>query len=77
MKDFQDCCKLVQTSPQLDMGGWLMVEPNDVPVETAHLDMLLAYFIHCDKPLGAFGSKTMATDTFEMAKMVGLETPII
>ena len=68
MRDFCHCCDLVNTSDQLDMGGWLMVQPNDVPLDTAHLDMLFAYVTRCDKPiLGAFGSETMAKDTFEMA----------
>ena len=71
LADFNRCCRLVQTSSQLDMGGWLMVQPNDVPLETAHLDMLFAYLTQCDKPLlGAFGSETMARDTFDMAELI-------
>ena len=71
LEDFKTCCDLVQSSRQLDMGGWLMVQPNDIPLDTAHLDMLLAYTTRCDKPLlGAFGSDTMAKDTFGMAEMI-------
>lgn len=71
LKDFSACCDLVQTSPHLDMGGWLMVQPNDIPLETAHLDMLFTYVTRCDKPiLGAFGSDTMAQDTFDMAGII-------
>lgn len=71
MLDFQHCCDLVNTSEQLDMGGWLMVQPNDVPLATAHLDMLYSYITRCDKPiLGAFGSEAMAKDTLEMARLI-------
>lgn len=71
LDDFRTCCDLVHTSDQLDMGGWLMVQPNDIDLETAHLDMLHSYVIRCDKPiLGAFGSDTMAKDTFDMAELI-------
>lgn len=71
LADFAVCCDLVQTSDQLDMGGWLMVQPQDIAVETAHLDMLATYITRCDKPLlGAFGTAEMATDTFGMLEMV-------
>ncbi len=64
--DFSTCCALVETSGQLNMGGWLMVQPQDIPVGTAHLDMLFTYLTHCTKPLlGAFGSAFMAEDSFE------------
>ena len=71
MDDFRICCDLVQTSGQIDMGGWLMVQPGDVPIEAAHLDMLLTYMLRCDKPImGAFGDNTMARDTIEMARLI-------
>lgn len=66
LSDFSTCCALVETSGQLNMGGWLMVQPQDIPVGTAHLDMLFTYLTHCTKPLlGAFGSAFMAEDSFE------------
>lgn len=71
LSDFSTCCALVETSGQLNMGGWLMVQPQDIPVGTAHLDMLFTYLTRCTKPLlGAFGSAFMAQDTFEMAGMI-------
>lgn len=71
MEDFRICCDLVQTSGQIDMGGWLMVQPGDVPIKTAHLDMLLTYLLRCDKPLlGAFGDHIMAQDTIEMLRRI-------
>jgi trimethylamine--corrinoid protein Co-methyltransferase len=33
---------MVQTSDQLDMNGYLTVQPNDVPSQITHLDMMLA-----------------------------------
>jgi len=71
MEDFRTCCKLVQTSQQLDMGGYLMVQPNDIQLETAHLDMLAAYIILCDKPIfGASNSGKAALDSIKMAGMI-------
>lgn len=71
LNDFKICCDLVHTSDQLDMGGWLMVQPNDIPLATAHLDMLHAYVTRCDKPVsGAFGSDAMVKDTLDMAERI-------
>lgn len=71
MADFKACCKLVQTSDQVDMGGYLMVQPADVPAETANLDMMLAYMTLCDKPIfGSSGSGREAADTLEMAAIL-------
>ena len=68
LADFIRCCKLVQTSDQVDMGGYIMVQPNDVPPETAHLDMLESYITLCDKPIfGASGCAQAASDTIELA----------
>ena len=67
-EDFQNCCKLVQTSQQLSMGGYLMVQPNDITTETAHLDMVGKYIEMCDKPIfGASNSQEAARDTIRMA----------
>ena len=71
MADFQTCCKLVQTSDQVDMGASLMVQPNDIPSETAHLDMLETYISLCDKPIfGASHKAEAALDSIRMAAMV-------
>lgn len=68
LDDFEKCCKLVQTSDQLDMGGYVMVQPTDVAPEVSHLDMMLAYMTLCDKPIfGASSSGRAARDTIEMA----------
>ncbi len=68
MADFETGCKLVQTSDQLGMGGYVMVQPTDIDPETAYLDMMYTYMTMCDKPIfGASGSGIMARDTIEMA----------
>lgn len=71
LEDFQNCCRLVQTSEQLDMGGYLMVQPNDIPSETAHIDMVSQYIKMCDKPVyGASNSGDAARDSIQMAGMI-------
>jgi trimethylamine--corrinoid protein Co-methyltransferase len=71
LEDFNTCCKLVQTSDQLDMSGYLMVQPTDVPSQIAHLDMVLATLTLCDKPfLAASTFRQAAADSVEMAAMV-------
>jgi trimethylamine--corrinoid protein Co-methyltransferase len=71
MEDYNNFCKLVQTSKVLDMNGFMMVEPSDVPSETAHLDMLLSNIILCDKPfMGSPVSRQGALDAIEMAGTV-------
>ncbi|MDR1677906.1 MAG: trimethylamine methyltransferase family protein, partial [Deltaproteobacteria bacterium] len=49
--DYVNLVKLVQTSPSIDMNGFLLVEPCDSDHRAAHLDMLLAGLFNCDKPL--------------------------
>lgn len=71
LEDYRTCCKLVQTSDQLDMNGALMVQPNDVPAETAHLDLLLANTLMCDKAyVGLAISREAARDCLDMAAIV-------
>ncbi|MGD8209633.1 MAG: trimethylamine methyltransferase family protein, partial [Desulfobacterales bacterium] len=45
MEDHNNLCKLVQTSKYIDVNGCLMVDPSDVPAETAHLDMLFSNLV--------------------------------
>ncbi|MFV0438444.1 MAG: trimethylamine methyltransferase family protein [Desulfopila sp.] len=67
MEDYRIFCKLAQSSPHIDMNGYLMVEPADVPPETAGLDMVLANLLLCDKPfMGCQTNRQIATDLIEM-----------
>lgn len=71
MADYDNFCKLVQTSKYLDMNGFMMVEPSDVPADTAHLDMVFSSIVLCDRPfMGSPVSKQGAQDCVDMAKIV-------
>jgi len=68
MADYDNFCRLVQTSKSIDMNGCLMVEPTDRQPKFAHLDMLRSNIILCDKPfLGSTMSRQAAIDCIEMA----------
>ena len=76
LADYEIACKLVHTSDQLDMGGYIMVQPNDIPADRSHLDMIQTYLTRCDKPLfGATGSGRAAMECIRMTSLFfgGLE----
>ena len=50
MEDYDNFCKLIQSSSYIDMNGCTMVEPSDMPKETLHLDLYLSNMLLCDKP---------------------------
>ena len=67
LEDYHTCCRLVQTSDQLEMAGFPMLQPGDIAPHAAHLDMMLANMVLCDKPfLGAASSRTAAMDSLEI-----------
>jgi trimethylamine--corrinoid protein Co-methyltransferase len=71
LKDYNDFCKLVQTSAFINVNGFLMVMPADVPSETSHLDMLYSNIVYCDKPfMGSPVSREAAADCIEMTRIV-------
>jgi len=71
MQDYNNICKLVQTSEHINMNGYKLVEPSDVAPETAYLDMLLSNIILCDKPfMGSTDTAEAADDSMEMAGIV-------
>ncbi|MCB2147719.1 MAG: trimethylamine methyltransferase family protein [Deltaproteobacteria bacterium] len=71
MADYDNLCKLIQTSKTIDMNGFMMVEPGDVPPETAHLDMMFSSIVLCDKPfMGSPVSKAGARDCIQMASLL-------
>jgi trimethylamine--corrinoid protein Co-methyltransferase len=68
LADYHTCCRLVQTSDQLDMNGMLTVQPTDIPAHVAHLDMVYANIVLCDKAyVGAAMTRRAAIDSLEMA----------
>lgn len=71
LRDYEDFCKLIQTSKQIDVNGYLMVEPCDRHPELAYLDMMLSNILLCDKPfMCSTASKQAVEDSLEMAAIV-------
>jgi len=80
LADVANFCRLVQTSKYLDFNSSIVVQPNDVPAATAHLDLLLATLTLTDKPvMGSSASETAARDSLNLAEMVwgSLDKPVM
>ncbi|MGD8520573.1 MAG: trimethylamine methyltransferase family protein [Desulfobacterales bacterium] len=76
LEDYHKFCQLVQTSKVINVNGFLMVSPWDLQAETAHLEMLYANIVFCDKPfMGSPLSREAARDCINMLGVVwgGLE----
>src|SRR5690349_14625186 len=71
MADFENLCRLSQTYDQLDTPGGLCCEPGDRPLDSRHLDMLLAVQTLTDKPyMGAVITEGAAVDTIRMTDVL-------
>jgi trimethylamine--corrinoid protein Co-methyltransferase len=71
LNDVHKFCKLVQSSKYLDFNSSIVVQPTEVPQETAHLDILLATLLLTDKPImGSSSSGIAAKDSLKLAEMV-------
>jgi trimethylamine---corrinoid protein Co-methyltransferase len=69
--DYQRFVKLSQVFPEMDMAGGTLVEPNDRPLDSRHLDMVLALMTLSDKPfMGSVTSGPNAADTIAMAEIL-------
>src|SRR5436190_7286540 len=69
--DFQNFVKLAQSFPQLDSPGGTICEPNDLPLDSRHLDMVYALTTLSDKVfMGSVTSGPNARDTIAMAEMI-------
>jgi trimethylamine--corrinoid protein Co-methyltransferase len=69
--DYARFTKLAQVYDDFDTAGGLVVEPNDVPLDSRHLDMQLALLTLTDKPYGGSQvSLTGALDSLAMAEIV-------
>ena len=76
LDDYHKFCQLVQTSDVINVNGFLMVSPWDLQAETAHLEMLFANIVFCDKPfMGSPLSREAARDCINMLGIIwgGLE----
>ena len=70
---FDDYCrftKLAQVYDDFDTAGGLVVEPNDLPLDSRHLDMQLALLTLTDKPYG--GSQVSLTGALDSIAMAGM-----
>lgn len=68
LEDYINFCKLVHNSDHIDMMGYEMVDPSDVPSEHAHLYMMQANLIYSDKAcMGSVIPASAAQDAIEMA----------
>src|ERR1700683_4571567 len=71
LADFQNLARLAQAFPQLDSVGGTICEPNDVPLDSRHLDMVFNLLALSDKPfMGSVTSGPNAADTIAMTELV-------
>jgi len=71
MADFENFVKLSQSFDELDSPGGTIVEPNDTPLDSRHLDMVYALQTLSDKPyMGSVISGPNALDTIAMGEIL-------
>jgi trimethylamine---corrinoid protein Co-methyltransferase len=71
LADFQNFVKLAQSTPQIHNAGGTLVEPEDEPQETRHLDMVYSLIKYSDKSfMGSVTSAENARDTVELAAIL-------
>ncbi|MET0615448.1 MAG: trimethylamine methyltransferase family protein [Thermoleophilaceae bacterium] len=71
MDDFENFVRLGQSFPEMDSAGGTVVEPEDRPLDSRHLDMVYALQTLSDKPyMGSVISAENARDTIEMGKIL-------
>jgi trimethylamine---corrinoid protein Co-methyltransferase len=71
MADYENFVKLSQSFDQLDSPGGTIVEPNDRPLDSRHLDMVYALQTLSDKPyMGSVISGENARDTIAMGSVL-------
>jgi trimethylamine--corrinoid protein Co-methyltransferase len=71
IEDYHNLARLAHALPNQDLIGYLMVEPGDIPAQTAYLHMLHANMTHSDKPfIGSVSGTVGARHTMEMASIL-------
>src|SRR5438874_7335308 len=69
--DFTNFDKMAQATPQIHCAGGTIVEPEDLPLETRHLDMVYSHIRWTDKPyMGSVISEEGARDSIELSSIV-------
>ena len=70
LADFEDLVRIAQHLDVIDSPGVLPCEPNDLPLDSRHLDMARALYALSDKPvMGAQISAAAASDSIAMARI--------
>ncbi|NJN84419.1 MAG: trimethylamine methyltransferase family protein [Caldilineaceae bacterium] len=71
LEDFQNLAKLTYLSTYLHHAGGTLVEPNDEPVPTRHLDMLYSHVKYSDKAfMGSVTDPANAADSVTVAEIL-------
>jgi len=71
LADYHQFCKLGHSSDVINVTGFLMVDPIDLPHSHYHLDMLLANILYSDQPfMGSPLSVVTARDALEMVRIL-------
>jgi len=71
IQDYKNLVKLAHMLPNQDMSGHLLVEPQDIPPETAHLEMLAANITLSDKAfIGSTEGKAGAEHTMDLIEIL-------
>lgn len=71
IEDFRNFLKLAQGFPTLDSAGGVIVEPNDLPLDSRHLDMIYALQTLTDKIyMGSVITGENAVDSIEMSSIL-------
>ncbi len=70
LDDLVNIYQICQASDMVDLIGSMPVEPNDIPEEVRHLDIMYSLLKHTDKPLvGMVRGKKEQDQMFKMVKM--------
>jgi len=71
LKDYHRFCRLIHTSEVVNVSGFLIVDPEGIPRDTYHRDLLYSTMTLCDQPLmGSPLSRTAMQDAVQMARIL-------
>jgi trimethylamine--corrinoid protein Co-methyltransferase len=71
IQDYRNLVKLAHMLPNQDMSGHLLVEPQDIPMETASLQMVAAHITLSDKTfIGSSDGKIGAQHTMDLLEIL-------
>jgi trimethylamine--corrinoid protein Co-methyltransferase len=78
LEDFRNFVKLAYMSPYIHHSGGTIVEVNDRPAASRHLDMLFSHIKYSDKPfMGSVTSPENAFDSVRLAELLFGEDEIL